>query len=83
MKLPTPRRPEGGRTSSPKLRVSVNNRRCHRYGICQLEAESVFRIAEDGRLQFDAHPPVEQHESAKMAARMCPMQAIIVEESTR
>lgn len=83
MKLPAPRRPEGDRWHSPKLRVSVNNRRCHRYGICQLEADEVFRIAEDGRLLFDARPPFEQHENAKMAARMCPMQAIIVEESGR
>ena len=74
---------KGGRSRSPKLRVSVNNRRCHRYGICQLEADQVFRIAEDGRLQFDPHPPADQHEPAKMAARMCPMQAIIVEERAR
>jgi ferredoxin len=73
----------GGRTRAPRLRVSVNNRRCHRYGICQLEADQVFRIAPDGRLQFDAHPPADQHEPARMAARMCPMQAIVVEERAR
>lgn len=61
--------------------VSVNNRRCHRYGICVMEAANVFALAEDGRLQFDAQPPNEEQEPARMAARMCPMQAIIIEES--
>lgn len=70
-------RPRG----EPGLRVSVNNRRCHRYGVCQMEAENVFALTEDGRLQFDPQPPIEEYEPARMAARMCPMQAIVIEES--
>ncbi|HEX3788324.1 MAG TPA: hypothetical protein VHW44_10730 [Pseudonocardiaceae bacterium] len=46
-----------------------------------MEAENVFALTEDGRLQFDPQPPIEEYEPARMAARMCPMQAIVIEES--
>jgi len=62
------------------LQVSVNNRRCHRYGICQAEAEEIFWLGSDGRLRYDTRPPPELHDQARMAARLCPMQAIVIEE---
>jgi ferredoxin len=71
------------RRSDPELRVSVNNARCHRYGICQSEAEGVFLLASDGRLRYDARPPTSEYDQVLAAARYCPMQAIIVERRTR
>ena len=71
------------RGTAPELRVTVNNARCHRYGICQAEADSVFALASDGRLRYDARPPASEHDNVLAAARYCPMQAIIVERRAR
>jgi sulfoxide reductase heme-binding subunit YedZ len=70
------------RGREPELRVTVNNARCHRYGICQAEAEGVFALAADGRLRYDSRPPASEHEKVLAAARYCPMQAIFVERRT-
>ncbi len=69
-----------GRRAPAELRVTVNNRRCHRYGICQAEAGDIFRLASDGRLHYDARPHPDRRGQARMAARLCPMQAITIEE---
>lgn len=68
------------RPREPELRVTVNNARCHRYGICQAEAEGVFLLASDGRLRYDSRPPTSEHDAVLAAARYCPMQAIFVEK---
>ncbi|HVV24095.1 MAG TPA: ferredoxin [Pseudonocardiaceae bacterium] len=70
-------------TRAPELRVTVNNNRCHRYGICQAEADGVFLLAHDGRLRFDSRPPVSENDNVLAAARYCPMQAITVERRAR
>jgi ferredoxin len=62
------------------LLVSVDNHRCHRYGICQAEAPESFEVTGDGRLTYDRRPSSGQREDVLMAARCCPMQAIHVEE---
>jgi sulfoxide reductase heme-binding subunit YedZ len=71
------------RDRTPELRVTVNNNRCHRYGICQAEAEGVFLLAHDGRLRYDSRPPASENEHVLAAARYCPMQAITVERRAR
>jgi ferredoxin len=67
----------------PRLRVTVDNVRCHRYGICQAEAEEVFLLSSDGRLRYDPRPAGDQRDAVLAAARTCPMQAIIVESRAR
>lgn len=62
------------------LRISVNNRRCHRYGICEAEARSVFQLTPDGRLRYRAKPEPREYQEVLMAARLCPMQAITIRE---
>jgi sulfoxide reductase heme-binding subunit YedZ len=65
------------RTRDPELRVTVDNGRCHRYGICQGEAQGVFLLTSDGRLRYDSRPPTSERD------HYCPMQAIIVERRAR
>jgi ferredoxin len=60
------------------LELSVDNMRCHRFGFCQSEAPTVFKLLEDGRLQYKHHPDVEDNADIRSAARACPMQAIQV-----
>jgi sulfoxide reductase heme-binding subunit YedZ len=71
------------RTRDPELRVTVDNGRCHRYGICQGEAQGVFLLTSDGRLRYDSRPPTSERDHVLAAARYCPMQAIIVERRAR
>jgi sulfoxide reductase heme-binding subunit YedZ len=66
--------------SEHSLLVSVDNHRCHRYGICQAEAPDNFEITGDGRLAYARRPSSGHREDVLMAARSCPMQAIHVEK---
>jgi sulfoxide reductase heme-binding subunit YedZ len=61
------------------LVVSVDNHRCHRYGVCEAEAPRDFALGEDGRLHYERHPAEDEHDSVRMAARCCPMQAVSLE----
>ncbi|WP_329128727.1 FAD-dependent oxidoreductase [Streptomyces sp. NBC_01476] len=60
------------------VRISVDNNRCHIYGICQQEAPEVFRISEGGSLHYTPGVPAAYAAKTRQAARCCPMQAIAV-----
>ncbi|GAA4989916.1 hypothetical protein GCM10025734_16480 [Kitasatospora paranensis] len=60
------------------VRISVDNNRCHIYGICQQEAPEVFRIAEGGSLHYTRNVPARFAAQARQAVRVCPMQAIAI-----
>ena len=60
--------------------ISVDNRHCHLFGVCQQEAPRIFNLDADGRLRYDAHPSSVDADSGRQAARLCPMQAITVTE---
>ena len=64
------------------LLVSVDNRLCHLYGICEQEAPDVFELAIDGRLRYSARPNPENVDATRQAARLCPMQAIAISGGT-
>ena len=64
--------------SKHHLVVSVDNHRCHRYGICEAEAPEVFQLTADGRLDYRRRPPFGSRDDVLAAARCCPMQAIHV-----
>jgi sulfoxide reductase heme-binding subunit YedZ len=63
-----------------KIRVSVDNQRCKRYGICQMESPELFRLLEDGRLRYVRDADNEELAGAVAAARSCPMRAIQLQE---
>lgn len=65
--------------SKDKVTVTVDNYRCHRYGVCEAEAPGVFRLTADGRLAYRAQPEASHREDVLTAARNCPMQAIHVQ----
>lgn len=71
------------RRRDPEMKVSVNNRRCHRYGICVVEAPEVFWLVEDGQLRYDSRPDMSRQDQVRMAARCCPMQAIAIQERAK
>ena len=60
------------------VRISVDNNRCHIYGICQQEAPEVFRVSQGGSLHYTRNVPAEFAAQARQAVRCCPMQAIAI-----
>ena len=68
--------PSTARQETTHVSVSVDNRQCHLYGICEQEAPEVFALGIDGRLRYSAHPAALESEATRQAARLCPMQAI-------
>ncbi|MFD9896295.1 ferredoxin [Amycolatopsis sp. NPDC059027] len=65
------------------VRISVDSRRCHRYGVCQAEAPQVFRLQGDGQLAYLRKPGAKQTQRVQAAARACPMRAIHLQEAGR
>lgn len=72
--------PTGGGSA---MDVSVDNHRCHRYGVCQAEAPEVFQLIEDNRLTYERRPAPELFAKVRTAARSCPMRAIELRERVR
>lgn len=62
------------------IRVDIDRDHCHRYAICEQEAPEVFRLTPDGRLEYLATPHPRHREAVRQAARVCPMQAIVIDE---
>ncbi|HJP76449.1 MAG TPA: ferredoxin [Pseudonocardiaceae bacterium] len=76
----SPRRALHAETS---IQISVNNARCHRYGMCQAEAPDLFELTEDERLRYVSHISAAHVEQAKAAARACPMRAVSLSAEQR
>ena len=72
--------PPAPRRAPLRINVSVDNNHCHRYAVCQQEAPHVFQLTADGRLAYDPSPEAIHVEAVRQAARVCPMQAIEIEE---
>ena len=63
--------------------VDIDRNHCHRFAICEQEAPEVFHLRPDGRLEYVASPGPEHRDAVQQAARVCPMQAITLEERRR
>lgn len=59
------------------VRVLVDHRACARHGLCAAAAPGAFRLGADGRARVD---PAADARAAHDAARLCPAQAIRVED---
>ena len=72
----------GNVIAPPRMRISISidHNHCHRYAICQQEAPEVFNLSSDGRLSYDPSPDAVHQHAVRQAARVCPMQAIKIEE---
>jgi ferredoxin len=75
--------PQPGGDHEVTIRVDIDRNHCHRFAICEQEAPEVFRLRADGRLEYRSRPGVEHRDAVRQAARVCPMQAITIEERRR
>ena len=62
------------------MKVIVDLAMCQDHGQCAIAAGEVFRINEDGKLEFDANPDESQRFAVEEAADVCPVQAISLED---
>ncbi|MBB5855296.1 4Fe-4S domain-containing protein [Amycolatopsis umgeniensis] len=67
---------DGDTGRAAPVRISVDDKKCHRYAICQAEAPQVFQLQGDGQLRYLRKPGAKQVPLVQAAARACPMRAI-------
>ena len=75
--------PDEGPSDDLRIRIHIDRNHCHRYAICEQEAPEVFRLRVDGRLEYNGAPGSQHRDAVRQAARVCPMQAITIEERQR
>lgn len=51
---------------------------CEDHGQCAIAAPNVFRINDDGKLEYDANPDERELTNVEEAADVCPVQAILI-----
>ncbi|MFI9455942.1 ferredoxin [Amycolatopsis sp. NPDC052450] len=74
---------EGETGRAERVRISVDDKKCHRYAICQAEAPQVFQLQGDGQLRYLRKPGAKQVPLVQAAARACPMRAIRLQGAGR
>jgi len=62
------------------MKVVVDLDVCQDHGQCAIAAPGVFRINEDGRLEYDGSPGEPLRGDVEDAADVCPVQAILIED---
>ncbi|MBG6087728.1 ferredoxin [Actinomadura viridis] len=62
------------------MKVVVDLDLCQDHGQCAIAAPDVFRINEEGRLEYDPAPDPSLRDDVEDAADVCPVQAIRVED---
>ena len=64
------------------MRIHIEESRCIAAGQCVLNAPELFsQRDEDGIVELlVANPPETQHPAARLAAQLCPAQAITIDE---
>lgn len=63
-------------TTDALLDVDVDMELCDGHGQCEFAAPTVFRIDDEGELQYEPHPAAELRAKVEQAIRVCPVQAI-------
>lgn len=61
------------------VKVIVDMDKCQHYGQCCFEAEDVFKLNDDGKLEYVSEVDESRRAAVESAADVCPMQAITIE----
>ena len=61
------------------VKVIVDMDKCQHYGQCCFEAEDVFQLNSEGKLEYVSEVDESRRAAVESAADVCPMQAITVE----
>jgi ferredoxin len=61
------------------MKVTVDLALCQDHGQCAIAAPDVFRIDDEGHLEYDGTPDDSMLEFVEEAADVCPVQAMLIE----
>jgi ferredoxin len=62
------------------MKVTVDLTLCQDHGQCAIAAPEVFRINDDGKLEYDGSPDDSMRDFVEEAADVCPVQAIEIHD---
>ena len=62
------------------MRVNVDMTRCQDHGQCAIAAPDVFRINDEGKLEYETEADESQRFEVEEAADVCPVQAIEIQD---
>ncbi|HQR26949.1 MAG TPA: ferredoxin [Nocardioides sp.] len=62
------------------MKVTVDMGLCQDHGQCAIAAPLVFRINDEGHLEYDGTPDESERLNVEEAADVCPVQAILIED---
>ncbi|MCC3765339.1 ferredoxin [Glycomyces sp. TRM65418] len=63
------------------MKVRVDRSRCQVLAQCVFAAPDVFELDEDDRLVYDAEPDDALWPDVELAARSCPVKAILLDDN--
>ncbi len=58
------------------ITIEIDLDKCQHYGQCVFEAEDIFQLDDDGKIQYTKEVPDDRQEDVENAVDVCPMQAI-------
>jgi len=61
------------------IKISIDMDKCQHYGQCVFEAEDIFSLDDDGKIQYVKEVADDRQEDVENAVDVCPMQAISFE----
>jgi ferredoxin len=61
------------------MKVRINRNLCDEHGQCTIAAPNVFRMNDDGSLEYDGDPADALRGEIEEAADVCPVQAIFLD----
>ena len=61
------------------LKISIDMDSCQNYGQCVFEAEDIFSLDDNGKIQYIKEVPDDRQDDVENAVDVCPMQAISFE----
>jgi ferredoxin len=62
------------------MRINVDLTRCQDHGQCAIAAPDVFRINDEGKLEYDTEADESQRFEVEEASDVCPVQAIELQD---
>lgn len=62
------------------MKVIVDMNKCQDHGQCVFAAPEVFRLNDEGHLEYESNPDDSLREAVEEAADVCPLQAITIQD---
>ena len=62
------------------MKVIVDRTKCDNHGQCTFSAPTVFRLDDNGILQYEENVDESLRDDVEEAADVCPLQAILVKD---